>query len=224
MTLLNLALLSCAFSLVTSSIPYCSYCAVQNLVAEPDYRAVKLTWKYLYAREPPGFRIRQKYLPVSSAIQSRIIEKDDANLQHLDKLVRFDRNTYQASVFDLRMVTNYTFSVEADFSLTHDPAIGDSFHKFGIHANNPLNINEARAKQYNVTVETKGFSGKTMVCLSNATEVIVHTGPYFNGKISVENVPDDGCSVFGNHSSPLDTYTLTIHHGRCGSQIVRWLH
>lgn len=36
---------------------------VQRLTAEADFRAVKLSWGYLYAQEPPAFRV--KYCEVS---------------------------------------------------------------------------------------------------------------------------------------------------------------
>ena len=68
-------------------------------------------------------------------------------------------------------------------------------------------------------------SGKTLRCLGNASEVAVHTGPYFSGKIAVEGATHDSCSLYGNQSSGLQTYTMTINHLLCGSKVVvsRWL-
>ena len=109
-------------------------------------------------------RCRQKYLPLASAVHHKWLQRQQPtpSIQYLDKLVRFERGSYQAAVYDLRMLTNYTFSVEADFNLhfSHEhPLNGDNnpqFKKFGVHANNPLNVNEFNSKNYNVTVETKG--------------------------------------------------------------------
>lgn len=63
-------------------------------------------------------------------------------------------------------------------------------------------------------------SGKTLRCLGNASEVAVNTGPFFNGRISVEGASDESCSVSGNHTSSLRIYTMTINHLLCGSKIV----
>ena len=66
-------------------------------------------------------------------------------------------------------------------------------------------------------------SGKTLRCLGNASEVAVNTGPYFNGKISVEGASDESCSLYGNQSSAAQIYTMTINHILCGSKIVSTL-
>lgn len=63
-------------------------------------------------------------------------------------------------------------------------------------------------------------TGKTIRCLGNQSEVVVNTGPYFNGKISVEGATDDSCVVYGNKSSSLEAYTIKINHVLCGSKIV----
>lgn len=68
--------------------------------------------------------------------------------------------------------------------------------------------------------ELRVVSGKTITCLGNTSEVAVNTGPYFNGKISVEDTSRRECSIFGNRSSSLDLYTMTINHTLCGSKIV----
>lgn len=39
----------------------------------------------------------------------------------LDTLIRLNRGTYEASIYDLRMLTNYTFNVKADFDSTSYP-------------------------------------------------------------------------------------------------------
>ena len=61
-------------------------------------------------------------------------------------------------------------------------------------------------------------SARTDRCLSNLSEVIVETGPLFNGKISVENSTSEECAVYGNRSIAQEAYHLTILHDRCGSK------
>jgi hypothetical protein len=70
---------------------------------------------------------------------------------------------------------------------------------------------------------TVSVSGKTIKCLGNQSEVAVNTGPFFDGKISVEGAPidsDSRCSLYGNHSSSKEIYTMTINHVLCGSKVV----
>lgn len=52
------------------------------------------------------------------------------------------------------------------------------------------------------------------------SEVAVNTGPYFGGKISVEGATDESCFLYGNQSSPLEVYTMTINHALCGSKMI----
>jgi len=63
-------------------------------------------------------------------------------------------------------------------------------------------------------------SARTSRCLANTSDVIVNTGPYFSGKIAVEDAYDNRCSVYGNRSSTQNVYTLTILHDVCGSKII----
>ncbi|KAH8042385.1 hypothetical protein HPB51_022193 [Rhipicephalus microplus] len=67
---------------------------------------------------------------------------------------------------------------------------------------------------------TKGFSARAERCLANASRVVVSTGPFFGGKIAVEDSNDDACLVYGDPNSPQDAYTLDIDHKRCGSRLV----
>lgn len=53
-------------------------------------------------------------------------------------------------------------------------------------------------------------------CLAHASEIEVETGPFFGGKIMVEN---SDCVIEGNSESPQDTYTMQIDHRRCGSHV-----
>lgn len=51
--------------------------------------------------------------------------------------------------------------------------------------------------------------------------MVVSTGPFFGGKIAVEDAPEDGsCAVLGDPDSPKDAYTLDIDHKLCGSRLV----
>ena len=60
-------------------------------------------------------------------------------------------------------------------------------------------------------------SARTERCLSNSSDVIINTGPLFNGKISVENSNDTSCSIYGNGSYTQEEYHLIISHEKCGS-------
>lgn len=44
------------------------------------------------------------------------LQKNIPPFQYLGKLIRPERGSYQTSILDLRMMTNYSFNVEADFS------------------------------------------------------------------------------------------------------------
>ncbi|XP_013788026.1 uncharacterized protein LOC106471948 [Limulus polyphemus] len=63
-------------------------------------------------------------------------------------------------------------------------------------------------------------SARANQCLPNVSEVVVNTGPFFGGKIAVENNDDERCVVNGNRSSPQDSYTINIVHDICGSKIM----
>jgi len=167
-----------------------------------------------------------------------------------DKLIRSNRGTFEASIYDLRMLTNYTFNVRADF----DSNIGYGLSSYPIYSKNPADSFRPHTSftdfddyQRNVIVETKSceflnfynyifvlivtkenalaitiiaVSAQTSRCLANTSDVIVNTGPYFSGKIAVEDAFDNRCSVYGNRSSTQSVYTLTILHDVCGSKII----
>lgn len=57
-------------------------------------------------------------------------------------------------------------------------------------------------------------SARATLCLPEASEVEVTTGPGFGGRIAAEDAPD--CSVDGDPLSPRDTYLLRLDHSRCG--------
>ncbi|OXA62193.1 hypothetical protein Fcan01_02147 [Folsomia candida] len=107
-----------------------------------------------------------------------------------EKTISFD-------IGGLRMSTNYSFQV-----LPQD--LGQKF--------------VARPSQ--ISLQTKGFSAKATKCLADSSEVAVETGPFFGGRISIEDSTTPGCYVKGNPQSPQTKYTLRIRHKECGSTVV----
>lgn len=69
-------------------------------------------------------------------------------------------------------------------------------------------------------------SARATLCLPDVSEVEVHTGPHFSGRIAVEANEDvedalEPCAVSGDAASPRESYTLRIDHRRCGSHVNR---
>ncbi|ODM96186.1 hypothetical protein Ocin01_10497, partial [Orchesella cincta] len=62
-------------------------------------------------------------------------------------------------------------------------------------------------------------SAKATNCLADSSEVIVETGPYFGGRISVEDSTIPGCFIKGNQQSAQTKYSLSIRHKECGSNV-----
>jgi hypothetical protein len=83
----------------------------------------------------------------------------------VDKLIRLNRNSYEASIYDLRMLTNYTFSVKADFDMAvspYHPVYGKNPDPF-----RPYAAGDGEDFYRNVIVETKSCkSFEAMSCLS----------------------------------------------------------
>ncbi|CAG2100939.1 unnamed protein product [Medioppia subpectinata] len=226
---------------------------LMNLSAEPDYRAVRLKWNYYNEHQGlTGFKVkfceisawnsrircRERQLRLSSSGQTsrKLSPQEDSLLSNpaidsdasvIDKLIRLNRNTFEASIYDLRMLTNYTFSVKADFDGQSPGGWGAVAPYHPMYGKNPGEAyrphtggSDGEDIYRNVIVETKSFSAKTSRCLANTSDVVVNTGPYFSGKITVEYANDHRCSVYGNRTSNLSIYTLTILHDVCGSKII----
>uniref|UniRef100_T1HXI2 Uncharacterized protein n=2 Tax=Rhodnius prolixus TaxID=13249 RepID=T1HXI2_RHOPR len=70
-----------------------------------------------------------------------------------------------------------------------------------------------------IIVSTKGFSARAVLCLPEASEVEVSTGPYFSGRIAVEGAFGPECGLDGDPNSLRDTYVLRISHRTCGSSM-----
>jgi hypothetical protein len=69
--------------------------------------------------------------------------------------------------------------------------------------------------------ETKPFQAEALKCLANSSEVLINTGRYFGGRISVESQPfDSRCQLVGNKSSSQTSYLFRIDHEICRSKII----
>ena len=67
---------------------------------------------------------------------------------------------------------------------------------------------------------TKPFSAEAVKCLAGSSEVLVNTGRYFGGRISVEGQLDSRCQLLGNKSSDQTVYSFHIDHEVCHSKIM----
>lgn len=117
-------------------------------------------------------------------------------------------------------------NIKSSIRLSNGRKLNDEDRDVSIHddneelATNELvgqNINNLRSR---LRVETKSFSAIANKCLANSSEVLVNTGRYFGGKISVENNLDPRCQLNGNKSSEQSTYLFRIDHELCNSKIV----
>lgn len=143
-------------------------------------------------------------------------------------------STYQASIFDLRALTNYTFQVSVSQFLDKNSAENSHSEPSGLSGKQPTQINgtdrnslgrsinfQDRANENSIRVETKAFSAEATKCLADVTEVTINTGKYFGGRISAEGDNlDPKCSLIGNKTSDQGTYSLKIDHELCKSKIL----
>lgn len=205
---------------------------VDHLEAVAGYRTARLRWRYSHSPEPPAFRVqvcelllwlpksgprcRNRRLSLRSFDTATPATADEGSSPSLDMLRRPSKGSYEALIGDLRLLTNYSVAVEPDFG-------SDSAANAIIYSANPSLEDDRRFQM--VTSEyalmtTKGFSARAERCLANASRVVVRTGPFFGGKISVEDSKDDACAVLGDPESPRDAYILDIDHKLCGSRLV----
>lgn len=77
------------------------------------------------------------------------------------------------------------------------------------------------------SIETRAFGAEPSKCSANFSDVLVHTGRYFGGRISVEMVQAGGkgpatsaCQLAGNKTSDKSVYLFRIDHALCGSKII----
>ena len=59
-------------------------------------------------------------------------------------------------------------------------------------------------------------SAHATLCLPDASEIEVETGPYFGGRIATEN---GNCAVQGDPNDAKESYTMRIEHEKCGSHV-----
>lgn len=208
---------------------------VEHLEAQASYRTARLRWQYRHLPQPPAFRVQicelLPWLPKTgprcrlrrlSLRGPQAVYDSDGTPRSLDLLRKSSKSGYEALIGDLRLLTNYSVAVEPDFSsdsdvnailygsgqLPAEAAAGEEDRRF-----------QMVTSEYTL-MTTKGFSARAERCLANASRVVVSTGPFFGGKIAVEDSNDDACLLFGDPSSPQDAYTLDIDHKRCGSRLV----
>lgn len=125
-------------------------------------------------------------------------------------------NDYEAQVYDLRALTNYTFQVRASQPMAEESPAGASV-RLGADQRKQRRLDDTTptARQ----VETKAFGAEATKCLANASEVVINTGRYFGGRISVEDSSNPRCHLLGNRSSEQTTYTFRIDHEICQSRV-----
>ncbi|XP_076351495.1 uncharacterized protein LOC143247387 [Tachypleus tridentatus] len=187
--------------------------AVLDLVGEPSYRSVKLKWRFFDLPEPREFKVH--LCEVSEwysqhRCSERRLSLMDTNYRPYsnDVITSHQRGGYEALIDGLRMSTNYSLFVK--------PTMDDIPESPELENINPGKLTVPQK----IFITTKGFSARASRCLPNISEVIVNTGPYFGGKIVAENAFDERCAVYGNRSSPQETYKIKIVHNICGSKLV----
>ncbi|KFM82519.1 hypothetical protein X975_03319, partial [Stegodyphus mimosarum] len=186
---------------------------VYDLISTTEFRSVNLQWRYDVRPEPLGFFITLCEITIWSRSDGDCFERHlllgkRNTLNGHDSLTMDGNGHYEATLYGLRMLTNYTVSVQPMEDQSRVVSSDTNGRREKLHASERL------------TIRTKGFSAYATNCLANSSDIVVHSGPYFGGKITVEGSSDERCSVYGNRSSPQDTYTLKINHRICGSKMV----
>ncbi|CAL4067117.1 unnamed protein product, partial [Meganyctiphanes norvegica] len=134
---------------------------------------------------------------------------------------------YIAEIDSLRMSTNYSLEVTPVSKEPKNDQLSQqspqSPHQYSPKAEDQGDVQQrqtsrARAMR-EIVVTTKGFSARATNCLAESSVVEVETGPYFNGKISVEHTEKPACATEGDRKSAKTSYMLTISHKVCGSEI-----
>lgn len=151
-----------------------------------------------------------------------------------------NESSYETQIFDLRAQTNYTFQVHvSQFSDERDPSklAKPMSHSLSIASSryrvpngrrladrdkdeSTLNSIDQRSSALFHRIETKSFNAEATRCLANTSEVVINTGRYFGGRISVENSSDPRCQLRGDRLSDRATYLFRIDHELCKSKIV----
>lgn len=147
-----------------------------------------------------------------------------------------DTIKYEAQIFDLRALTNYTFQVKV-LRFSDEPAAADNIlednqqqqqrrmskatvDRSSLARHLTANERELQSNELVARIETKPFRAEATKCLADVSEVVITTGKYFGGRISVENSLDKRCQLLGNKSSEQTSYTFKIDHEICHSKVV----
>ncbi|KAH9397596.1 hypothetical protein TYRP_003918 [Tyrophagus putrescentiae] len=212
--------------------------AIQQLVAEPDYRAVRLRWQYLTARRTDEFEKENR--PLYFII--RYCELAQWQSKKRCKEQRLPVEQQQPPPNEFKQFRSLA-SGESDDAVVLSPirVVAPDRDREEHRAFQRLDLEVTLANlrmltKYSVGVRAdskdvpgsriskrRRVSAKTSRCLANSSVIEVHTGPYFGGKISVEGAGEEDaarCARFGNRSSSQATYTLAIDHQLCGSKII----
>lgn len=183
---------------------------IEDLEAESDYRSIKLKWRYRPFSRVEGFQVtlcETTSWKIKYPCKQRRLLLDVPKKNSHDFIQRTTADGgFEASIYELRMLTNYSVSVKPIFV---------SRNKDDDAKNRALDV-----VSNVITISTKGFSARTSRCLGNVTDIEVTTGPYFPGKIEVEDTYDKRCVTYGNKRSARKIYKLTILHDICGSKTV----
>nr|XP_037272911.1 uncharacterized protein LOC119164805 [Rhipicephalus microplus] len=195
---------------------------VEHLEAQASYRTAHLRWQYRHLPQPQAFRVQTcellPWLPKTgprcrvrrlSLREPQTVYDTDGTPRSLDLLRKSSKSGYEALIGDLRLLTNYSVAVEPDFS-------SDSDANAILYGSGQIPADAAGEGR----PALPDVSARAERCLANASRVVVSTGPFFGGKIAVEDSNDDACLVYGDPNSPQDAYTLDIDHKRCGSRLV----
>lgn len=146
-------------------------------------------------------------------------------VHHLD--APLDGLNYEARIYDLRALTNYTFQVHVSRFQHEQPTPAPPI------PSERRQRTQAAARQLDLVtggggndiadarrIETKPFGAEATKCLADVSEVLVNTGRYFGGRISVEDSLDPRCNLIGNKSSEQSSYLFRIDHEICASKLV----
>ncbi|KAL1435464.1 hypothetical protein MTO96_000139 [Rhipicephalus appendiculatus] len=199
---------------------------VEHLEAQASYRTARLRWQYRHLPQPPAFRVQicelLPWLPKTgprcrvrrlSLRGPQAVYDVDGTPRSLDLLRKSSKSGYEALIA-------WPWSLTSRVTRTQMPSytVRDSFRLKLLPGEEDRRFQMVTSEYALMT--TRGFSARAERCLANASRVVVSTGPFFGGKIAVEDSNDDSCLVYGDPSSPQDAYTLDIDHKRCGSRLV----
>lgn len=175
---------------------------------------------------------KQQYLPAAAA-------SDDLNQPTVITKATDGRSSspavaerFETQIYDLRALTNYTFHVHVARFLGEPSAELANQQSRNVSAGRQLQPLTARQRpsrrleapgdgqEARGRVEmTKAFSAEAVKCLADSSEVLVNTGRFFGGRISVEGQQDARCQLLGNKSSEQSAYSFRIDHEACRSKI-----